>query len=332
MIDSDRDSDRDDGVPDMARRALPSDLPTSLDDRRLPTEPMPETEMYDGWQGQSQFLTTAVPAKPLTFNNLSLTDRDFHDDGGDLTRSPAYSETRLQEMLAAQEVHTAQFGAGFGDEAVVAADETMDEAKKRDMLQKALNMAASNGDVERVERILGGKAKAFVNVNAPDEDGTPPLIYASCFGHESVVKALIEGGAEVDKQDRNQWSALMWAMTNKHKNIAKLLLDNGASGDTKTSTGRTAFDFVPPDSEMSYYLHDSGYNIGGGFQDDFYSPGFSETRFEEEMAENELRRRMMMESARDLEVDLGNVGMDDQPEVRTGDSILTANAWDMFGN
>jgi hypothetical protein len=239
--------------------------------------------------------------------------------------SPAYSEARLQEMLAVQEAHTARFGAGIGNEDAVAADAAMDDAVKRDLLQRALNMAASNGDVERVERILGGPARAYVDVDAPDEDGTPPLIYASCFGHESVVRALVDGGAAVDKQDRNQWSALMWAMTNKHKGIAKLLLDSGASADTRTSTGRTAFDFVPPDSEMSYYLHDSGYNVGGGgasaagagaLQDDFYSPGFSETRFEEEMAENELRRRMMMESARDLEVDLGNVGMDDQPEVR----------------
>lgn len=108
----------------------------------------------------------------------------------------------------------------------------------------------------------------------------------------------------------------MWAMTNRHKNIAKLLLDNGASSDQKTSSGRTAFDFVPPDSDMSFYLHDNGYNIGNaGMGDDFYNPGFTQDRFEEEMAENELRRRLMMESARDLEVDLGNVGMDDQPEV-----------------
>lgn len=110
----------------------------------------------------------------------------------------------------------------------------------------------------------------------------------------------------------------MWAMTNRHKNIAKLLLDNGASSDQKTSSGRTAFDFVPPDSDMSFYLHDNGYNIGNaGMSDDFYNPGFSQDRFEEEMAENELRRRLMMESARDLEVDLGNVGIDDQPEVGT---------------
>lgn len=108
----------------------------------------------------------------------------------------------------------------------------------------------------------------------------------------------------------------MWAMTNRHKGIAKLLLDNGASSDQKTSSGRTAADFVPPDSEMSTYLHTAGYTIGSaGVVDDFYSPGLSQDRFEEEIMENEMRRRLMMESARDLEVDLGNVGMDDQPEV-----------------
>jgi len=109
---------------------------------------------------------------------------------------------------------------------------------------------------------------------------------------------------------------LMWAMTNRHKGIAKELLDHGASMDVKSATGRTAFDFVAPDSDLQGYLQDSGYAIGSaGVTDDFYNPGFSQDRFEEEMAENELRRRMMMESARDLEVDLGNMGIDDQPEV-----------------
>lgn len=136
-------------------------------------------------------------------------------------------------------------------------------------------------------------------------------------GHEAVVQALIKAGVDVDKQDRNRWSALMWAMTNRHKSIAKLLLDNGASQDAKTSSGRTAADFLAPDSDMSSYLHSNGYNIGsaGMGDDDFYQPGFSQDRFEEELMESELRRRMMMESARDLEVDLGNVGIDDQPEV-----------------
>ncbi|RDA92208.1 hypothetical protein CP533_5717 [Ophiocordyceps camponoti-saundersi (nom. inval.)] len=293
-------------------RMMPSDLPTSLDDRRhAPTEGfVAETEMYDGWQGQSQFLTTPALAKPLNLGNLSLNDAEDETS----VDGPTDSDTRLMEMLQAQAAAN-QSGRGLEDERAVAEDDKLTAADKKDMLQKALSMAASNGDVAKVRRILGGKAKAFVDVNAPDEDGTPPLIYASCFGHESVVQALIEAGADVNKQDRNQWSALMWTMTNRHKGIAKLLLDNKASSDQKTSSGRTALDFVPPDSDMSYYLHNNGYNLGNaGVTDDFYNPGFSQDRFEEEMAENEMRRRLMMESARDLEVDLGNVGMDDQPE------------------
>lgn len=108
----------------------------------------------------------------------------------------------------------------------------------------------------------------------------------------------------------------MWAMNNNHKGVAKALLGRGASVEVRSASGRTALDFVSPDSDLSGFLQDSGYNIGNvGVPDDFYIPGLSQDRFEEEIAENEMRRRMMMESARDLEVDIGNVGFDDQPEV-----------------
>ena len=41
------------GAEDKTKpRDLPADLPKSLDDRRRPTGLVPETEMYDGWQGQ----------------------------------------------------------------------------------------------------------------------------------------------------------------------------------------------------------------------------------------------------------------------------------------
>jgi hypothetical protein len=110
----------------------------------------------------------------------------------------------------------------------------------------------------------------------------------------------------------------MWAITNRHKEIVKHLLDHGASPEVKTTSGRTPFDFVPPNSEMFDYLNESGYKIGNaGVSDDFYNTGLSQDRFEEEMAESEQRRRMMMESAINLEVDLGNLTLDDQAQVRT---------------
>lgn len=129
--------------------------------------------------GQSQFLTTPSVAKPLNFGNLSLNDTDYDHDITKSTEGPKDSETRLMEMIAAQAAHSA--GPAFEDEGEIANDDNLTDSEKSDKLQKALNMAASNGDVDRIRRLLGGKARTYIDINAEDEDGTPPLIYASCF-------------------------------------------------------------------------------------------------------------------------------------------------------
>jgi hypothetical protein len=109
----------------------------------------------------------------------------------------------------------------------------------------------------------------------------------------------------------------MWAMTNRHKTIAKILLDHGASPDIRSSSGGTALDFIDPGTDISKYLEENGYHFGASaIGDYFYVSGFSHGRFEEEMAENEMKRRMMMEeSALNLEVDLSSLGMDEKLEV-----------------
>jgi len=262
--------------------------------------------------GQSQFLTAPTQTKPLDLN-LSLEESDY--GRGFSAPGADDSDSRLVQMLQSQ-ARLKEDNPSIEDEEAVLADERTSESDKKSMLQSILTMAASNGEVDKVKSLVTGDAKKYIGVDAPDSDGTPPLIYASCFGHQEVVSILLDAGAKVDQQDRNQWSALMWAMTNRHKGIAKLLLDHGASTEVRSSTGRTAFDFVAPHSDMSEYLQESGYSIGTvGVTDDFYHAGFDQDRFEEEMAENEMKRRMMMESAMNLEVDLGNLGLDEQPEV-----------------
>ena len=84
------------------------------------------------------------------------------------------------EMLAAQAAHR-EDGSAAGDEDSIIADIKLSDPAKRVMLQKSLHMAASNGDVERVRRLVSGSAKNFIDVNGVDEEGTAPLIYASCF-------------------------------------------------------------------------------------------------------------------------------------------------------
>jgi hypothetical protein len=84
------------------------------------------------------------------------------------------------EMLAAQAAHR-EDGSAAGDEESILSDTKLTEAEKRLTLQKSLHMAASNGDVERVRRLVSGAAKDHIDVNGADEEGTAPIIYASCF-------------------------------------------------------------------------------------------------------------------------------------------------------
>ena len=93
------------------------------------------------------------------------------------------------EMLAAQ-AHHREDGNSAEDGDTIATDEKLSAEEKNSLLQKSLNMAASNGDVERVRKLVGGRAKEFLDVNTPDEEGTVPLIYASCFVRQFLSHAL----------------------------------------------------------------------------------------------------------------------------------------------
>lgn len=128
--------------------------------------------------GESRFLTTPTPAQPLGFK-LSLDDHDFESDN--LTQQRLEdNDTRLMEMLAAQAVHQGE-GSAEADEDSILASKDLSEEDKKSILQKSLHSAASNGEVDRIQRLLRTKAKEYIDVNAPDEEGTAPIIYASCF-------------------------------------------------------------------------------------------------------------------------------------------------------
>ncbi|KAG0755193.1 hypothetical protein G6F62_009485 [Rhizopus arrhizus] len=123
----------------------------------------------------------------------------------------------------------------------------MDDGLKRQKCTKLFLKSASSGDLEKVLKYLE-TMKPFIDINAKDEDGTTPLIYAACFGKFEIAQALLTAGAKIDSQDSHGWTALMWATTNNHESLVKLLLEHGASSQTKSAKGRTVFDFVKNDT------------------------------------------------------------------------------------
>ena len=108
-----------------------------------------------------------------------MDDNDFENEKA-IQRRLEDNDTKLMEMLAAQAAHREDVSAAE-DEDEIASSKDLSELEKRTSLQKSLHNAASNGDVDRVGRLLHGNAKNHIDINAADEEGTAPIIYASCF-------------------------------------------------------------------------------------------------------------------------------------------------------
>lgn len=86
--------------------------------------------------------------------------------------------------------------------------------------------SAYSGNVERVTALL----KQGVNPNCADDIGQTPLLFAARNGHTEVVKALLDGGADVDNVSNfNKRTALYEAAIRFHYDTAKVLI--AAGGD-----------------------------------------------------------------------------------------------------
>lgn len=104
---------------------------------------------------------------------------------------------------------------------------------------KQIIKAAKKGNVAALKSLLGSDQSLL---EARDTDGSTPLHCATWKGHEHVVAALLEAGADVNAANQNEH----WGTTPLHAaahanqaGIAKLLLDHGADTKAKDMEGRT---------------------------------------------------------------------------------------------
>ena len=114
--------------------------------------------------------------------------------------------------------------------------------------ETALHIAARFGYFKCAEALLRGTATQKADTEIAEKTfGWTPLHVASVDGHLSVVKLLIEAGADLERYDMSGWTAKEHASLRGHLTIAKLLAQK-TSSPVLTSSNSSVTSSSPPSS------------------------------------------------------------------------------------
>jgi ankyrin repeat protein len=98
-----------------------------------------------------------------------------------------------------------------------------------------LRSAVEKNDIKKVKELIAKGA----DVNAKDNHGTTPLMFAALMERAEAAKVLIEKGADVNAKDPEGWTPLIFAIRLGQAEIAKLLIEKGADANAKDTYGWT---------------------------------------------------------------------------------------------
>lgn len=101
---------------------------------------------------------------------------------------------------------------------------------------KGIHLATYFGIEKTVQHLF-----SHGSTDLTDSYGRTPLSYAAEYGHEAMVKLLLEHGVKPDSKDAGYGrTPLSWAARNRFDAIVRLLLEQGAEPDSKDDKyGRT---------------------------------------------------------------------------------------------
>ncbi len=191
---------------------------------------------------------------------LLKTIQALHDFGWEEYGYHLYSKADAAQLLTAtQEVieglsnpETRQYLYQVGDNVLLDAIEHKLMDRVEMLLKHGANVDAPNkdGTTPLMEAVLSpNKALAQLllkykaNTNAADREGNTPLMYATYLDLESayteLIQLLIDHGAKVNHADLKGWTPLLWAINARSKNNVALLIKYQADVNKSDNSNRT---------------------------------------------------------------------------------------------
>lgn len=119
-------------------------------------------------------------------------------------------------------------GQGHADVAEALLKAGADPNRTAEHVSAPLGFALQNESPDLVAILLEGGADPN-QVFSPEDQRIPPLAAAAASNRHDAVHLLLEAGAEVDAEDKDNMTALAYTALNGATDIAETLLDAGAS-------------------------------------------------------------------------------------------------------
>jgi len=177
-------------------------------------------------------ITGWTPLMAAALNGHMTAAQILVEFGADTNVLNVIDQTALEIAVARQKTEVQ----GFLDERT----STRPQIKGQKSVRPSIIEAARSGNMLLVKELLD---HGEVDINATDEDGATPLMYAAMGGHLPVVQLLVERGADIDKQDEaSGWTAMMQATYHGFTAVAKFLIESGADVNIQGNNGCRAFD------------------------------------------------------------------------------------------
>ena len=107
---------------------------------------------------------------------------------------------------------------------------------KKTAIQKNLTGAVARGDSTRFQELLNANTDL---IDATNSEGMTLLQVATAKQDESIVRALLERGADVNVRDKNGNTPLQIAASGGNTNLVMLLIATGADVNSRADNGQT---------------------------------------------------------------------------------------------